>query len=287
MITVAEINTNQGIHLEQADLSLLGPVIVDQWQQRNNGKPLPPKGAGGRRYPPEDAPWIAELLRKSPDERNEMVLDVRQRTAAKQKADQLAANAGAAPVPPAAAAAAPAAAGQPPTMATASGAQVFCDACNAWKAEEAFSKKSKKENLCLECANKARFTCYFCERDYADEIGVHHSPLFVGQALSSLLGCGCSGPTASLRRRTVRPSTAPCATTAWAICTASARRTRQRQQRRRRSRRKRWRPSSRRRQPRGERAGAIGSSWLALLGSSLMRHSAEALSRLVSARLRS
>ena len=192
MITVAEINTNQGIHLEKADLSLLGPVIVDQWQQRNNGKPLPSKGAGGgRRYPMVDAPWIAELLRKSPDERNEMVLDVRQRTAAKQKADQLAANAGAAPVPPAAAAAAPAT-GQPPTMATASGAQVFCEACNAWKAEEAFSKKSKKENLCLECANKARFTCYFCERDYADEDGVRHSPCLSGKLYPHSLAVGAA-----------------------------------------------------------------------------------------------
>jgi hypothetical protein len=163
---------------ERANLSLLGPVVTEEWKRRNPGRDLPKK-SGTRRYPACDAPWINELLRKPWNELSVMVQDLCVQTAAKQSEAQLAANAAVAPRPAAGSVASHASCsasshaqvGAAPNGGS-SGVTISCRYCGDWKSEDMFSKQGIKKRLCLQCSERPRFVCCFCQKDYADVKGL-------------------------------------------------------------------------------------------------------------------
>ena len=185
LVTLAQINESASAGLEPAKLSLLGPVVIAEWKRRNDDRNLPPKSSGMRVYPVSDTGWISELLRRPWDELGAMVQQSRAQAATTQRQAQLTANgtvvpvaagAGAGAVAGAVAAGASAATGSssaPPASLgdNSSTSSVCCNWCHQWKPEDGFSKKGKKERLCLQCSNGARFVCCFCKRDYVDEDG--------------------------------------------------------------------------------------------------------------------
>eukprot|EP01044_Picomonas_judraskeda_P008170 COSAG03_NODE_917_length_5334_cov_28.906399_5_plen_438_part_00 len=174
LVTLAQINESARAGLAPAKLSLLGPVVIAEWKRRNEDRALPPKSCGARVYPASDTGWISELLRRPWDELGAMVQQSRAQAATTQRRAQLTANGTAVPV--AAGAVAAAGSSSAPPMAASLGdnsstSSVCCNWCHQWKPEDSFSKKGKKERLCLQCSNGARFVCCFCKRDYVDEDG--------------------------------------------------------------------------------------------------------------------
>eukprot|EP01043_Picozoa_sp_COSAG02_P026441 COSAG02_NODE_1523_length_12140_cov_16.419650_4_plen_501_part_00 len=175
LLTLAQINESASAGLEPSKLSLLGPVVMAEWKLRNKNSDLPPKGNGARVYPANDSGWIGELLQRPWDELSAMVQQSREKTAARQREAQLKANGTAVSVAVAAAAVTGTVSSSAPQMVASLGANSgitsFCKWCEQWKPKDSFSKKGMKEHLCLQCSNGARFVCFFCKRDYADEDG--------------------------------------------------------------------------------------------------------------------